>query len=306
MKKILITGGSGFIGKTLINQLLLNNFKVHCYDLKNFKSNSKNFKFFKGNILDKEKINLAIKGCEIVIHLAASLGVLNTEKNNLECLDSNIFGTKNILEIAAKNKIKKFIFASSSEIYGEQKIFPISEKAEPKFKSIYGLSKITAESYVKAYYQKYKMKYNIIRYFNVYGEDQRQDFVISKFTQNIKNNKNLTVYGDGGQIRSFCHVNDAVAGTLEIIRRANFNTTYNVGNNLEPISMIKLAKKMIKISKKNIGIDKINFKDSDRTQEREIFKRIPDISKITRDTKYKPKNTLESGIKSFYKKYGVK
>ena len=306
MKKILITGGSGFIGRVLIDHLLLNNFNVHCYDLKKFKSNSKNFKFFKGNILEKKKINQAMKGCEIVIHLAASLGVLNTEKNNLECLDSNIFGTKNVLEVAAKNKIKKFIFASSSEIYGEQEKFPISELAEPKFKSIYGLSKITAESYVKAYYQKYKMKYNIIRYFNVYGEDQRQDFVISKFTRNIKKNKNLTIYGDGRQIRSFCHVNDAAAGTLEIISKAKLNTTYNVGNNLEPISMIKLAKKMIKISKKNIGIDEINFKNSDRTKEREIFKRIPDISKIVKDTNYKPKNNLESGIKGFYKRYGIK
>ena len=115
--------------------------------------------------------------------MAASLGVLNTEKNNLDCLETNIIGTKNVLEISVKNNIKKFIFASSSEIYGEQKKFPISEEAEPKFKSIYGLSKITAENYVKSYNQKYKMKYNIIRYFNVYGEDQRQDFVISKFTK---------------------------------------------------------------------------------------------------------------------------
>jgi len=306
MKKIFITGGSGFIGRALIDHLLLNGFKIHCYDLVKFNHSSKHFKFFKGNILEKEKINKAIRGCEIVIHLAASLGVLNTEQNNLECLDSNIFGTKNILEISVKNNIKKFIFASSSEIYGEQKKFPISEKAEPKFKSIYGLSKITAESYVKSFYQKYKMKYNIIRYFNVYGEGQRQDFVISKFTRNIKQNKNLKVYGDGKQIRSFCHVKDAVAGTLEIIRRAKSNTTYNVGNNLEPISMMKLAKKMVKISKKKIVIDKINFKNSDRIQEREIFKRIPDISKIIKDTKYKPKNTLESGIKSFYKKYGIK
>ena len=116
----------------VIDHLLLNGFKIHCYDLVKFNHSSKHFKFFKGNILEKEKINKAIRGCEIVIHLAASLGVLNTEQNNLECLDLNIFGTKNILEISVKNNIKKFIFASSSEIYGEQKKFPISEKARQR------------------------------------------------------------------------------------------------------------------------------------------------------------------------------
>lgn len=305
MKKIFITGGSGFIGRALINHLLADGFLVHCYDLVKFRKNSKNFKFFKGNILEKKKIHKALKGCEITIHLAASLGVLNTEKNNLDCLETNIIGTRNILEISAKNNIKKFIFASSSEIYGEQKKFPISEEAEPQFKSVYGLSKITAESYIASYNQKYKMKYNIIRYFNVYGEDQRQDFVISKFTQNIKNNKNLTIYGKGNQVRSFCNVEDAAEGTLEVIKRAKVNSVYNIGNNLEPISIKNLAKKMIKMSKKNIKIDLVDFKDSDRSKDREIYKRIPDISKIIKDTKYKPKKTLEQGIKVFFKKYAI-
>ena len=305
MKKILVTGGSGLIGKTLINQLLSNGYKVHSLDLKNPRLSVKNFNFFKGNILHKDIISRAIKNCEIVVHLAASLGVLNTERNNLQTLDLNILGTKNILEIASKNKIKKFIFASSSEIYGEQEVFPISELAQPKFKSIYGLSKLAAENYIIAYYQKYKMEYNIIRYFNVYGENQKEDFVISRFAKNIKQRKNLEVYGDGSQVRCFCHVKDAVAGTIEVIKRGRLNAIYNIGNNSEPITIMKLAKKMIKISNRKIKINKIKFIDSDREKKREIFKRIPDISKVSTHTNYKPVNNLEAGINFFFKKYGI-
>ena len=245
----------------------------------------------------------SIGKCNIIIHLAAYLGVKNTEKNMLHCLNTNIEGTRKLLDIAVKKKIKRFIFASSSEIYGEQIKFPISEKAEPAYKSIYGLSKIVSENYVKAYKQKFKINYNIIRFFNIYGSEQRNDFVISKFAQQLKKNLALNLYGNGKQIRAFCHVDDATDGILEIIDVGKNNTIYNVGNAKEPISIINLAKKIIKMSKlKKTILRNVKFEDSDRTATREIYKRIPCINLISSHTNYKPRISIEMGIKEILRK----
>ena len=156
-------------------------------------------------------------------------------------------------------KVKRFIFSSSSEVYGEQTKFPINENAELKNKSIYATSKIVAEKYLKGYAQEGKIKYNIIRFFNVYGIGQKDNFVISKFIKNIEDNKELLIYGSGKQIRSFCNVQDATDGVLEVIRNGKNNTEYNIGNNQEPISMFNLAKKVVKISGKKLKIKKISF-----------------------------------------------
>ena len=285
MKKILVTGGSGFIGSYLIKKLIINNYKVNSFDLNNnpsFKNN--NFKFFKGNILDKKALNNASKNCDTVIHLAASLGVKNTDDNLAQCLDLNILGTKNVLEAAKNNKIKYFLYFSSSEIYGDQKSFPIYENFISQNRSVYAISKIAAENYVKGYFQKYNIEYNIIRFFNVYGPGQKENFVISKYIDLASRNKMLKVYGDGNQIRSFCHVDDATDGVLEVIENGKRNTIYNIGNDKEPITMFKLSKLVASIFKNKIKIQKVPYSKSDRKAEREIIKRIPSIKKITQDT----------------------
>jgi nucleoside-diphosphate-sugar epimerase len=297
MKKVLVTGGSGFIGSYLIKKLLLNNYKVNCFDLENsisFKSN--NFKFFKGNILDKKALNNASKNCDIIIHLAASLGVKNTDDNLAQCLDLNILGTKNALETAKKNKIKYFLYFSSSEIYGDQKSFPIYESFASQNRSVYAISKIAAENYVKGYFQKYNIKYNIIRFFNVYGPGQKENFVISKYIDLASRNKTLNIYGNGNQIRSFCHVDDATNGVLEVIENGKSNTIYNVGNDKEPITMLKLSKLVASIFKRKIKIQKIPYSKSDRKADREIIKRIPSIKRVSEDTNYTPNINLLDGL----------
>jgi UDP-glucose 4-epimerase len=304
---IFITGASGLIGSELVNELLKKKYRVIGYDLCSAKNNivDKNFKFLTGSVLDKNKILKSIGNSTTIIHLAAYLGVKKTEENNLTCLNINIEGTRNMLEIAVQKKIKKFIFASSSEIYGEQKFFPISEKAEPKFKSIYGTSKIVCEDYIKSYHQKYNLNYNILRFFNIYGSEQRDDFVISKFVKRLKNKKPLLIFGNGSQIRSFCHISDAIKGMLKVILHGKKNTIYNVGNNNQPISILNLSKKIIKLSGSKGKIKKIKFEESDRKKIREINKRIPDIKLLISHTGYKPSVSLESGIRQLLKKYKI-
>lgn len=301
-KKILVTGGSGFIGTELIKNLINSGYKINCIDInKPSYTSRKNFKFFKGSISDDNLVKKAITNCNIVIHLAASLGVQHTDKNIVECLDLNIYGTRNLLKFAQKFKLDRFIFISSSEVYGEQTSFPIKENYELKNKSIYATSKIVAEQYVRGFYQKFKLKYNIIRFFNVYGPGQKENFVMSKFKKQIQSNKSLTVFGNGKQIRSFCHVNDAIKGLIQVLEKGKINETYNIGNNNEPISMLNLAKKFIKISNKNIKLIKVPYSKSDRSKKREIFKRLPDLKKIISDTNYNPEKNLNIGIETLLK-----
>ena len=158
--KILVTGGSGFIGRILIKKLLYQGYKVNCIDQNSISIKHKNFKFFKTSVLNSKKLNLASKGSKVIIHLAALMGVQNTDKNFIDCLDINILGTREVLKIAKKNKIRHVIFTSSSEIYGDQNSFPIHENFETKNKSVYAISKNAAEAYVKGFSQKYKINFN--------------------------------------------------------------------------------------------------------------------------------------------------
>ena len=189
MSKILITGGQGFLGKRTAEMFSSMGYKVICFDiapLNNNKDKNLPYKKIWGSILNPYDIDKAIKGCDTVIHLAALVGVKITEKNSLQCLHINIRGTSNVLDAAVKNKVKKIIFSSSSEVYGEQKIFPITENANLTPKSNYGISKIAGEEYVRAYSQIYDLKFNICRFFNLYGLGQTENFVIPKITNQHK------------------------------------------------------------------------------------------------------------------------
>ena len=192
--KILITGGSGFIGKAITKKLIERDIEVNILDIK--KTNlpkHKKIKYFNGSIFDQKKIRNAIQDCKVVIHLAGALGVNKTDNDYFNCLEVNTNGTKLILENCKKYNIKKIIYSSSSEIYGDQKKFPIYENFEPKNKSVYALSKNAAEAYVKGFSQKYKIDFNIVRFFNVYGPGQKNNFVISKFINRASNGKSLEI-----------------------------------------------------------------------------------------------------------------
>ena len=145
MKKILLTGSNGFLGCKVAESLARKNFQVVCFDIAANKiKKHKNLKVYIGSILNKYDLDNAIKSCNIVIHLAAMVGVDLTEKKRLECLEVNINGTKNVLEAAVKKKVKKFLFSSSSEVYGDQDKIPIREDARLTPKSNYGITKLVS------------------------------------------------------------------------------------------------------------------------------------------------------------------
>lgn len=300
MKKmnILIIGSSGLIGSSLIKSLKKRkNINLICYDILKSKFDIRSF-FIKGSIDNLKTLYKKTQGIKIdvVIHLAAFLGVKNTEIDKLKCLNINILGTKNVLDFCVKRKIKKIIFSSSSEVYGEGGKNFLKEESFLKPKSVYGITKVVNEEYIKAYCVKFNLNFNICRFFNIYGPFQRNEFVIPKFINKVKKNQPIEIYGNGKQIRSFCYVDDAAEALIKLIFKKNKNKIYNIGNNKEPININNLAKLIINLAKKKITIKKINFLKSDRSAKREIYERKPDISKAIKELGYNPKIKLIDGI----------
>lgn len=302
MSRVLVTGGSGFIGSAMVKLLLEKNYEVRAFDLPdqiNRNPPPKEAEIYKGSILDVNDLMNAMRDCEYVVHLAARLGVKKTEKHRLSTLTINVQGMVNVLEACIKDNVKKIIFSSSSEVYGDQEKQPISEKNPVNPKSVYGATKLIGEEYLKAYKQRYDLDYSIVRYFNVYGPGQVAEFVMPRFIRAVMNDKSPNIYGKGEQIRSFCYVDDAVKGTFLALENNLANSEIcNIGNSNEPISMKELAEKIIKISKKNIEPTFIPLSDSDRTKKREIQNRIPDISKAKKILGYLPEISLENGVKN--------
>ena len=295
---ILVIGNSGLIGNALVQKLIKKQIRLICFDISKPKYSSE-ILFIKGSIEDLKILSKKTKNIKIdvVVHLAAFLGVKNTEKNKLECLNTNILGTINVLDFCVKKKVKKIIFSSSSEVYGEGGKNFLREDFFLKPKSIYGITKVVNEEYIKAYCSKFKLNFNICRFFNIYGPNQRDEFVIPNFINKIKKNQIIEIYGSGNQIRCFCYVDDAVDILIKLIFSKIQNKTFNIGNNNEPIKIIDLAKLIYKLAKKKIRLKKVDFIDSDRSSTREIYVRKPNISKAIKELNYSPKTKLIDGIR---------
>jgi len=297
MQKVLVTGGSGFIGKEIVKQLLYQGFAVNVLD--SSKLDLEGVTLFRGSVLEPELISKAMAGCEYVIHLAAILGVSKSAYEPVECLDVNILGTRNVLKCAVIHQVKKVLFPSSSEVYGEPLKIPITEDSQLQPKSEYGVSKSVGEEYLKAYKKQHGLNYTIVRFFNVYGEEQRHSWVMAKFINDAVLGNSLKVFGDGNQVRAFCHVQDAARGTImALLHPAANNQVFNIGNDTEPITMKELAGKILQESgRKDVPV-LIPLENSDRTKAREIFIRIPSIEKAKTMLQFEPSINLTAGIKS--------
>jgi len=305
IKKVLILGGAGCIGYQVCKILKEKKIKATLFDLpekiqKIGINKSKYLNLFNGSIMDKISLAEAMKNCDAVVHLAAYLGVERTEKNKSKCIEINIEGTKNVIDVINKTKsVKKTIFASSSEVYGEPISNPVSEKAITQGKTVYAVTKLAGEEMIKANYELKKTNYVILRYFNTFGPYQVSQFVIPKFINLIKNNKRPVINGDGKQTRSFIYSKDTAIATVKclISKKAN-NKVINIGNSDSKISILNLSKLISRLMNKKIQ-PKINlsFSNGDRKQNREIYNRICDIKLAKKVINFKPKYSLEKAIK---------
>ena len=218
---VLVTGGAGFIGSHLVLALLNKGYNVKVFDnlttgkIDNLDDACKNprFAFVQGDIRNQTEIPQVTKNIQAVVHLAAQIDVATSVSNPTQTHEINTTGTFNVLQAAAKNHVKKFVFASSTAVYGEAKKLPITEETTLSPLSPYAASKVAGEAYCSTYANCYDLNTIMLRFFNVYGkgnENNPYSGVITKFIQQAQKNETLTIEGDGKQARDFIHVSDVV------------------------------------------------------------------------------------------------
>jgi UDP-glucose 4-epimerase len=308
-KHVLITGGGGFIGSNLVEELSKNN-KVSIIDnLSTGKRNNiQNFdvNFIKGSITDLNTLKMICKDVDYIFHLAALASVPRSVKEPKIVNEVNITGTVNVLIAAKDLNIKKVVFASSSAVYGDTPTLPKIETMQPNPLSPYAVSKLSGEYYCKVFYEVYGLPTSSLRFFNVYGpkQDPKSEYaaVIPKFIQQIQNNNPPLIYGDGKQSRDFTFVKDVV--------RAVINAAYSNEANGQVINVA--AGKRITIEDLAIKISKLMGKDlsPEFTDERpgDIKHSWADINKAKSIIDYEPRYSIDDGLTetiNFFKKFNT-
>ena len=290
--KIVVTGGSGFIGKFLVQKLLAEGHHVKVVDTKKIDIKHPNLLFIKKSVMENLRFNFL--GYDAVFHLAAMLGVVSSDNNPLRTLENNIDGTVNVFRSALDTGIKKIIYSSSSEVYGEPISLPITEDSRKAPVSTYGISKLTAEVYARAFSIEYGMDIRPARFFNVYGPGQGSEWVIPIFIKKVIKGEPIPIFGSGEQVRCFTYVEDIISGLIAVFERGKFSEPYNIGND-HPTTLIELAQTIMKVLGKKVEIQICGYGSNTRKKEREIVKRIPSIDKI-RKIGWRPTTSLEDGL----------
>ncbi|HCW32585.1 MAG: udp-glucose 4-epimerase [Candidatus Peregrinibacteria bacterium GW2011_GWF2_39_17] len=308
---VLVTGGAGFIGSHLCQRLLGKNFKVICFDnlstgsLNNLQKIQPHINFIKGDCNDYNQLKIVFEKnkIDIVFHYAAVVGVKRTLENPLAVLN-DLEGIRHILELSHLHQIKKVIFASSSEVYGEPVEIPEVEDGHVNAKLPYAVVKLAGEKLMEAYFKMYNLNTTSLRFFNVYGPNQESSdygFVVGIFINQVLENIAPTIFGDGTQTRDFVYIEDNIeAALLTIDAPLTAGEVINIGTG-RPVTILDLAEEIIELADKQ-GILKPQFIESNRN---DIKHRFPDVSKMQKLLKFRPHYKLSEGLSqtlAWYKK----
>jgi UDP-glucose 4-epimerase len=305
--RILVTGGSGFIGSHLCERLLADGHIVTALDsnvtgsLSNLEGiiDSSRFKLVKGSILDVNLVISLVKDADYVFHLAAAVGVFNIMNNPLESLLTNIRGTENVLEAASSSNIPIFL-TSSSEVYGKNDSDSLSEGDDRILGSpltlrwSYSEAKAIDESLAYAYHVERQLETRIVRFFNTVGPRQLGAYgmVIPRFVQAALSNEPLTIYGDGMQTRCFAHVYDVIDAVVAVAFADNtVGKVINIGNNAE-ISINTLAEKIICETGSRSEIIHVSYEKAYGNGFEDMERRVPNIDLIKELVGWEPKRNL--------------
>jgi len=285
MIKILITGGAGNVGGALARKLVENpNYFVVIVDDLSTGSTTKlpskelsNWSFVNCNVNNYTSISeiMLTNHFDYVFHYAAVVGVQRTQDNPIMVLN-DIEGIKNVLQLSKNSSVKRVFFSSSSEVYGEPVELPQNEETTPLNSRVpYAIVKNVGESFFKSYFKSYDLPYTIFRFFNTYGPNQSEDFVITKFLQAALKAEDITIYGDGLQTRTFCYVDDNINTCIKIFEdNLMLNDVINIGGAIE-FTIKEVAQLIIDKTKSSSNIVHLPaLKEGDMTR------RMPDNSKM--------------------------
>ena len=299
--KILVTGGAGNVGSALVERLITNPLnQVIIVDNLSTGFLSKlpsrdftNWKLIKADVNNFNDISAVMLSYnfDYVFHLAAVVGVIRTQENPIDVLN-DIEGIKNILNLSKNSSVKHVYFSSSSEVYGEPVELPQNEYRTPLNSRVpYAVVKNVGEAFFRSYWQTYGLPYTIFRFFNTYGPNQSTDFVVAKFLAAALRNKDISIYGDGSQTRTFTYVDDTVEVCNKIFEsKLLINDVINIGND-ELMTVKELAELTVKITNSSSKIVHMPpLKEGDMTR------RQPDNTKM-REILNKKLISVEEGIK---------
>jgi len=298
-KKVVITGGAGFIGSNLAYELARDNNVTVIDDLSTGRLENisdliemKKIRFVHGSILNLQLLQQIFHGIDFVFHQAAIPSVPRSIDDPILSNNINISGTLNVLLAARDNNINKVIFASSSSVYGDTPILPKKEEMTPNPQSPYALTKLVGEYYCQLFHQIYGLSTICLRYFNVYGlrQDPHSDYaaVIPRFIDIVRQNKPPIIYGDGNQTRDFTYIRDAVQANI-LAAESQASGVYNIGTG-ESVTINNLVHLITEVLAENIKPIYDNPRPGD------IRDSLANISSATKAFGYRPEYSLKNGI----------
>lgn len=299
MEKVLVTGGAGFIGSQLVKRLVHDGYDVVVADIllrgnKIDQDTLKNCNFQKADVRDQDKMMQLTKGCSKIFHFAAVLGVDVVADNPVETMDTEVIGMQNIANAAITNGINKIIYASTSGIYGYSAIKQSGGEniiVDPR--TSYAIAKRYNEIYLGAQNDEKGLDSVSLRFFNVYGKEQDNRMVIPRFSEQAKEGRDLTVFGNGKQTRDFTFVDDAVEATVRLSKNMVGSEIYNIANGRET-TILELAENIVEM----LGSEsKIKLIESPKKRyDYEVERRVGNSEKLFKKTGFKPEIGLKEGL----------
>lgn len=322
IKKVLVTGGSGFLGSHLIDRLLkeganiccIDDFSTGCKEKTAQHLNNKNFHLTSETILNEKVMTDLIQECDLIFHFAAVVGVHLYVTQPRKVLEVNVEGTKIVFDLAAKFN-KKVLLASTSEVYGKNPKVPWSEDDDRVLgptsvdRWVYSTTKAINEHLALAYHKSYGLPVVIFRFFNAYGpriDEPGSGRVIAILGAQAIENKPLTVIGNGEQTRCFTYVDDVIDGVISTVNNeAAIGQIFNIGNDKET-TILELAEMIKRVFKSKSEIVFVDEKEIYGDSYEDIPRRVPCIDKARRFLGFKPSTTLERGLEKTYPWFKMK